>query len=89
MDKFLSDQRLIVFLGAMLIAFGSWGAGFKTWSECFTTQGIFGLCGVMGSVLLANIAGNVLKKPPTITVTTEPKSTIETIVTTPVEPKKD
>jgi hypothetical protein len=87
MDKFLSDQRKVVFLGAVLMAFGSWGSGFKNWSECFTTAGIFGLCGVMGSLLLSNLAGNVLKKPPTITTTTEPESTVITTITTPPQGK--
>lgn len=82
MDKFLSDQRLIVFLGALFIAIGSWGVGFKTWGECVSTQAIFGLFGIMGSVVLANLGSNAFKKPPTITEVTTPSTVVTTTTTT-------
>jgi len=83
MDKFLSDQRLLVFIGGLCLAVCSWGAGFKTWPELLTTQAIFGLFGIIGGVLIANVGHNVFTTPPTITTTTTPKSTVETITTTP------
>ena len=85
MDKLLSDQRLLVFLGAVLVAVGGWGAGFQQWSEMFHPQAIFGLFVILGGVLGANAAHNIWVQPPTITETTTPKSSTTTTVTTPAE----
>jgi hypothetical protein len=68
------------------MAIASWGAGFKTWGEMFQTQAIFGLIGILGSNLVANLASNVLKTPPIVTETPVPK--ITTVVTT-TEPKPE
>jgi hypothetical protein len=83
MDKFLSDQRKVVFIAALLGAMYSWGSGFDKWADCTTTHAVFGLCGIVASVLVANMGSNVFKKPPTITETTEPKSSTTTTITTP------
>jgi len=87
MDKFLSDQRKLLFLGAVLLALSGWGSGFALWSDMFTTQAIFGLFGVMAGVLLGNVTGNVLKTPPVITSTTRPE--IQTTVTTVTPPNNN
>jgi hypothetical protein len=85
MDKFLSDQRLLAFLGALLVAICSWGLGFATWPEMFKPNAIFGLLGILGSLLLSNVTSNILKPVPTITETVEPKSQV-TVTTTTVTP---
>jgi hypothetical protein len=87
MNKFLSDQRLILFIGALLGAIGGWGIGFANWSEMFSPASIFGLMIILGSVLGANATHNVWVTPPTITETTTPASTTTTTVVTPVEIK--
>ena len=80
MEKFLSDKRLLSFTGALLVAICSWGLGFATWADMFTPNAVFGLCGIIGSLLLSNVTSNVFKTPPIITVTTEPQ--MQTVVTT-------
>jgi hypothetical protein len=88
MDKLLSDQRLMVFLGSVLLALAGWGGGFKTWPEMFTTQAVFGLMAILGALLSANAAHNIFAAKPTITSTTEPASTVTTTVTTPPQGDK-
>lgn len=80
MEKFLSDQRLLSFFGALLVALCSWGLGFVEWADMCHPNAIFGLLGIIGSLLLSNVTSNVFKTPPTITETTSPTS--QTVVTT-------
>ena len=87
MDKLLSDQRIWVFLGSVLLALAGWGEGFKSWSEMFQIHSVLSLFGVMGGLFAANAAHNVWQTPPTIVETTAPKSTVTTITTTPPEVK--
>ncbi len=88
MEKFLSDYRKLTFLGAALLALSSWGSGFANWSDMFTTSAIFGLVGIMGSLLLSNVTSNIFKPSPVITVTTEPeKQTVVTTTTTTPPPQ--
>jgi hypothetical protein len=65
MDKFLSDKRLLVFIGTVLAAIGGWGIGFGDWNEMTSPNAIFGLLMILGSMLGANVTSNVLKTPPT------------------------
>jgi hypothetical protein len=88
MDKFLSDQRLLAFLGAVLLALGGWGNGFQHWNELFATQAIFGLFGILGALLLANVTHNVWQTPPIMTEVTTPKTTTTVITSTPKEEVK-
>lgn len=46
----------------------------------FTPSAVFGLFGIIGSLLLSNVTNNIFQTPPVITVTTEPES--QTVVTT-------
>jgi hypothetical protein len=82
MDKLLSDQRLLVFLAAVMAAVGGWGIGFGTWSAMLAPKAIFGLLVILGGLLGANGAHNIWLTPPLITEVTEPKSTVTTITTT-------
>jgi hypothetical protein len=85
MERFLSDKRVLSFLGALLMAVGGWGIGFGTWGEMFTPAAIFGLFGIVGGLLLSNVTSNVWKTPPTITEVTEPRSQV-TVTTTTITP---
>ena len=67
MDKFLSEQKLLLFWGSLLVAVGGWGATAGSWSELTSPQAIFGLIGIVGGVFLANVTSNVFKaKPPEV-----------------------
>jgi hypothetical protein len=90
MEKFLSDQRVLAFFGAVFMGIGGWIIGFQHWSEMLTPAAFGGLLGILGGILLANVTSNVLKTPPTITETTVPLSqvTVTTTTTTPPEASK-
>jgi hypothetical protein len=79
-DKFLSDNRVLLFIGSMLAGIGGWGVTADTWADLGTPKALFGLLIIVGGVFTANITSNVLKKAPTIIETTEPGSS--TVVTT-------
>ena len=88
MDKFLSDQRKLAFLGAACMALGPWVLGLASWHEAFTPASFGALLGIAGALFLSNAAGNIWKPPPMITVKTEPQAQT-TVVTTTVTPPEN
>lgn len=67
MEKFLAEQKLLLFWGSLLVAVGGWGATAGSWADLCTPAAIFGLIGIVGGVFLANVTSNVFKtKPPEV-----------------------
>jgi len=87
MNKFLSDQRVTVFVGAVLTAVGGWIITATRWVDLLTPAAIGGLFAILGSVLLSNVTSNVFRKPPLITETTTPSSTTTVTTVTPPQDK--
>lgn len=59
LKRFLNDQKEVAFIGAFLLALAGWGNGFERWSEMLSTQAVFGLLAIIGSLLLSNATKSI------------------------------
>jgi len=48
---FLENQRILAFVGALLLALAGWGADFKSWGELFQISHVFGLLLILGGLV--------------------------------------